>query len=134
MAGAIRSYKDLVVWQKGIELVEEVYRITAHFPKHERYGLAGQMQRAVVSVPSNITEGHERRHLNEYLQHLSIVLTSLAEVETQLEIARRLKYVSQNDSVKIEAQMDALGKQIRSLRNSLANRRQSSIQHPEPRT
>ncbi len=125
MAGVIRSYKDLVVWQKGIELVEEVYRLTARFPNHERYGLAGQMQRAAVSVPSNIAEGHERHHLNEYLQHLSIALASLAEVETQLEIARRLKYVAQNDSAKVEAQTDALGKQIRSLRNSLANRNQS---------
>lgn len=125
MAGVIRSYKDLVVWQKGIELVEEVYRLTARFPNHERYGLAGQVQRAAVSVPSNIAEGHERHHLNEYLQHLSIALASLAEVETQLEIARRLKYVAQNDSAKVEAQTDALGKQIRSLRNSLANRNQS---------
>ena len=121
----IRSYKDLVVWQKGIELVEEVYRLTARFPNHERYGLSGQVQRAAVSVPSNIAEGHERRHLNEYLQHLSIALASLAEVETQLEIARRLKYVAQNDSAKVEAQTDALGKQIRSLRNSLANRNES---------
>ena len=112
MAAVIRSYKDLVVWQKGIELVEEVYRLTARFPNHERYGLAGQMQRAAVSVPSNIAEGHERHHLNEYLQHLSIALASLAEVETQLEIARRLKYVAQNDSAKVEAQTDALSKQI----------------------
>ncbi|MCY4529108.1 MAG: four helix bundle protein [Chloroflexi bacterium] len=87
----IRSYKDLVVWQKGIDLVEEGYRLTARFPKHERYGLGGQIQRAAVSVPSNIAEGHERHHLNEYLQHLSIDLASLAEVETQTEIARRLK-------------------------------------------
>ena len=120
MLGVIRSYKDLVVWQKGIDLVEEVYRLTAQFPNHERYGLAGQIQRAAVSVPSNIAEGHERRHLNEYLQHLSIAQASLAEVETQLEIARRLKYIPQNDSVGIEKQTDSLGRQIRSLRNSLA--------------
>ena len=121
----IRSYKDLVVWQKGIDLVEEVYRLTARFPNHERYGLEGQIQRAAVSVPSNIAEGHERHHLNEYLQHLSIALASLAEVETQMEIARRLKYVTQNDYAQIETQADTLGKQIRSLRNSLANRNQS---------
>ncbi|MDE2821949.1 MAG: four helix bundle protein [Chloroflexota bacterium] len=122
----IRSYKDLVVWQKGIDLVEEVYRLTARFPNHERYGLTGQIQRAVVSVPSNIAEGHECHHLNEYLQHLSRALASLAEVETQLEIARRLKYVSKVDSIAIELETDALGRQIRSLRNSLENRRQSS--------
>ena len=122
----IRSYKDLVVWQKGIDLVEEVYRLTAQFPNYERYGLAGQMQRAAVSVPSNIAEGHERRHLSWCLQHLSIALASLAEVETQLEIARRLKYVAQNDSDQIEKQTDSLGRQNRSLRNSLANRNQTS--------
>ena len=126
MAGVIRSYRDLVVWQKDIDLVEEVYRLTAQFPNYERYGLAGQMQRAAVSVPSNIAEGHERHHLNEYLQHLSIALASLAEVETQLEIARRLKYVAQNDSDQIEKQTDSLGRQIRPLRNSLANRNQTS--------
>ena len=125
MLGVIRSYKDLVVWQKGIDLVENVYRLTARFPNHERYGLAGQIQRAAVSVPSNIAEGHERHHLNEYLQHLSIALASLAEVETQLEIARRLKYVPPNESVEIQAQTDSLGRQIRSLRNSLANRNKS---------
>ena len=108
----IRSYKDLVVWEKGIELVEEVYRLTARFPNHERYGWAGQIERPAVSVPSNIAEGHERHHLNEYLQHLSIALASLAEVETQMEMARRLKYVTQNDYAQIETQADTIGKQI----------------------
>ena len=84
----IRIYKDLVVWQKGIKFVEVVYRVTARFPNHVRFGLAGQIQRAVVSIPSNIAEGHERHHLNEYLQHLSIALSAMAEVGTQMGVAR----------------------------------------------
>ena len=123
---AIRSYKDLKVWQSGVDLVEAVYRISSGFPNHERYGLASQIQRAAVSVPSNIAEGHERHHLNEYLQHLSIALASLAEAETQLEIARRLNYISDDSAQEIATGMDSLGKQIRSLRSSLSNRRQSS--------
>ncbi|MSQ47584.1 MAG: four helix bundle protein [Deltaproteobacteria bacterium] len=70
-----------------MKLVEQVYVLARAFPKHELYGLASQMQRAAVSIPSNIAEGHTREHLKEYLQHLSIARSSLAEWETQLEIA-----------------------------------------------
>ncbi len=86
----IQDYRDLRGWQAGMDLVEQVYRLTNAFPDRENYGLAAQVQRAAVSIPSNIAEGHAREHTGEYLQHLSIARGSLAEVQTQLEIASRL--------------------------------------------
>jgi four helix bundle protein len=84
------TYRDLIVWKKGIELVEEVYKLTAGFPKDELYGLTSQMRRAAVSIPSNIAEGSRRKDLPEYLQFLRIADGSSAELETQLVIAERL--------------------------------------------
>jgi four helix bundle protein len=115
----IKSFRDLRVWQVGMKLVEQVYVLTQAFPKHELYGLASQMQRAAVSIPSNIAEGHTREHLKEYLQHLSIARSSLAELETQLEIATRLDYCRSEQIKPLLEQMDALGKQLSALRNAL---------------
>ncbi|HKA55240.1 MAG TPA: four helix bundle protein [Candidatus Binatia bacterium] len=116
----IKSFRDLRVWQAGMDLVEQVYLLTRTFPKHEVYGLAGQMQRAAISIPSNIAEGHTREHLKEYLQHLSIARSSLAELETQLEIAARLQYCTPEQLHQLFGQLDALGRQLSSLRNVLA--------------
>jgi four helix bundle protein len=102
-----------------MDLVEQVYLLTQTFPKHEIYGLAGQMQRSAVSVPSNIAEGHTRAHSKEYLHHLSIARASLAELQTQLEIALRLKYCSPEKMNQIIDQADALGRQMSSLWNAL---------------
>ena len=84
-----------------MDLVEEVYRASRRFPKHEMYGLVGQMQRASVSIPSNIAEGYTRQHRKEYLQHLSMAQTSLAELDTQLEIAKRMAYLSSDEHASI---------------------------------
>jgi four helix bundle protein len=89
----VSHFRDLRVWQRAIDLVAAVYRISGKFPKGEVFGLTGQMRRAAVSVPSNIAEGHTRASTKEYLNHISIAQGSLAEVETQLEIAARLGYV-----------------------------------------
>jgi len=86
----LKSYKELIVWQKAIELVKEVYRFTEGFPKNEAYGLSIQMRRAAVSVPSNIAECYLRKNLKEYLQFLRIAYGSSAELETQLIIAKDL--------------------------------------------
>lgn len=86
----IRSYRDLIVWQKSMDLVTEIYKLTRQFPKSETYGIAQQMQRAAVSIPSNIAEGYKRNHLPEYIQFLSIANGSGAELETQLELCKRL--------------------------------------------
>jgi len=87
----IGNFRDLEVWKKGIEIVKDVYEITNNFPKQEFYGLASQMQRCSVSIPSNIAEGFNRFHNKEYRQFLYIALGSCAELETQIEIAVELK-------------------------------------------
>jgi four helix bundle protein len=93
MENKIRSFRDLRVWQKGIELVGEIYRITEKFPKEETYGLSSQMRRAAVSVPSNIAEGFRRKHVKEHKQFLNISLGSCAELETLIVISKNLKHV-----------------------------------------
>jgi four helix bundle protein len=102
-----------------MDLVEEVYRVTRGFPNDERYALTIQIQRAAVSIPSNIAEGHTREHLKEYLHHLSMAQASLAEVETQLEIAARLGYIATTECQAVLETTSALGKQLYALRNSL---------------
>lgn len=87
-----RPHKDLLVWQDAMALVEQVYRLTSSFPDQERFGLTAQLRRAAVSVPSNIAEGVARRTTREYLQFLGIARGSLSEIDTQIEIARRLGF------------------------------------------
>ncbi len=89
----VRSYRDLVVWQKAMDLVAECYRVTKLLPEEETYGLVSQIQRAAVSVPANIAEGHGRDHLGDYLHQLSIANGSVMELETHLLLAERLGYV-----------------------------------------
>ncbi len=84
------SYKNLIVWQKSIDLVEKIYLLADQFPKSEIYGLSSQIQRAAVSIPSNIAEGQQRNNLKEYIQFLSIASGSVAELETQIIIAKRI--------------------------------------------
>ena len=115
----IKGFRELRVWRQGIELVEEVYRISGGFPAHERYGLISQLQRAAVSIPSNIAEGHTREHINEYLHHLSMAQASLAEVETHLEIALRLRYIAADQSKLLLDRCTSLAKQLHALRNAL---------------
>jgi four helix bundle protein len=90
----VKDYKDLRVWQKGVEIVDKIYSITNSFPKPELYGLAAQMRRASVSVPSNIAEGFVRHHSKEYKQFLYISLGSCAELDTQLIIAHRRNFLT----------------------------------------
>jgi four helix bundle protein len=116
---AINSFRDLRVWHAGMDLVEHIYRLTQSFPKHEIYGLASQMQRAAVSIPSNIAEGHTRAHSKEYLNHLSMAQASLAELETQCEIASRLNYIAPPQLNQLRAEATSLGKQLYALRNSV---------------
>jgi len=101
-----------------MSLVEQIYRLTKTFPKEETFGLASQMRRAAVSIPSNIAEGHTREHLKEYLHHISIAQASLAELETQLEIAARLEYLLQEELGQAIESTQSLGRQLYALRNS----------------
>jgi four helix bundle protein len=116
----IADFGDLRVWQLGMDLVEDIYRLTTSFPSQELYGLTSQMRRAAVSVPSNIAEGHARRHLREYMHHVSIAQGSLAELHTQSLIAERLAY-AERDSVKaVTDKIEALRRQLHALRNALS--------------
>jgi four helix bundle protein len=116
----VKSYRDLRVWQAALDLVTRVYEITRGFPKHEVYALCSQMQRAAVSIPSNVAEGHEREHIKEYLHHLSMAQASLAELETQLEISLRLGYVQAERFNRLFEFTQSLARQLRALRNSLS--------------
>jgi len=90
----VMSYHKLTVWQKAIDLVVECYSLTATFPRSELYGLSSQLQRAVVSIPSNIAEGAGRGFTREYIRHVGIARGSLFEAETQIIIAQRLGYAT----------------------------------------
>ena len=94
----IQNYKDLIVWQKAMDLTTEVYRLTKKLPKDELYGLINQMRRATVSIPSNIAEGNARFSTKEYLRFLSIARGSKAEVETQLLLCVKLGYLQQSET------------------------------------
>ncbi|MBP7217113.1 MAG: four helix bundle protein [Candidatus Omnitrophica bacterium] len=91
----IKTFRDLRVWQKGIELVKLIYKITDEFPKDEQYGLTAQLRRAAISIPSNISEGFRRKHDKEHKQFLSIALGSCSELETQIVIAKELHYIDE---------------------------------------
>jgi four helix bundle protein len=93
----VRDYRELIVWQKAMDLVTEVYRLTRGFPREELYGLTNQLRRAAVSIPSNIAEGQARQSTAEFRNFLSIAQGSRAEVETQLLIAVRLQYATEED-------------------------------------
>lgn len=117
---SISSFRDLRVWQLGMELVEDVYGLTRSWPQSERYGLTSQVRRSAISVPSNIAEGQAREHLGEYLHHLSVAQASLAELDTQLEIAIRLEYLSADQTSYAIDKVKALGKQLRALRAAVS--------------
>jgi four helix bundle protein len=115
----VTHFRELQVWQRGMDVVEGVYRVTRAFPKAEVYGLTAQVRRAAVSIPSNIAEGHSRSSTLEYLRHLSIAQASLAEVETQLELAARLQFVPAEDLVPVRQNCGILSKQLFHLRDAL---------------
>ena len=95
---AVNSYEDLIVWQKSMDLTEEICRLVKLLPREETYALSDQMRRAVVSIPSNIAEGQGRNSTRDFINFLSISRGSLTELKTQLQICRRLKYFSESES------------------------------------
>jgi four helix bundle protein len=113
------SFEDLEVWQKAMELVISVYQVTQSFPSDERFGLTSQLRRAAVSIPSNIAEGQGRRSTGEFLNLLSIARGSLMEVRTQLELARRLQYVPEDNSACIKEECNTVGRLLNGLIRSL---------------
>ena len=117
-----QSYRDLIVWQKGIELCTKVYQVYARFPRSELYGLADQMKREAVSVPSNIAEGQARQHVSEFRQFLSVANGSAAELDTQRIIAENLGFLPPEDSADIDRRITEIRKMLYSLTNSLKTR------------
>lgn len=98
----IKSYKELIVWQRSMEMVKEIYRLTNLFPKSEAYGITSQMRRAAVAVPSNIAEGYGRRSTKSYSQFYAISYGSALELETQLILSKDLKLASSSEFFKAE--------------------------------
>ena len=115
----INSYKDLTVWQKSMDLVTEIYNLTEKFPKSETYGLVSQMQRSAVAIPSNIAEGQKRNYSKEFLQFLYISYGSGAELETQLEICKRLPKLKNLEYNKAEQLLNEVMKMLNVLTSSL---------------
>lgn len=111
----MKTYKDLIVWQKGIELVVAVYELTDKFPKEEVFGLTSQIRRAVVSIPSNIAEGKMRGGDVEFKRFLKIAFASGAELETQIIIAKRLSKIANLDYNKVDAMLSEVMKMLNKL-------------------
>jgi len=117
-----RSYRELIVWQKAMTFVTEIYRVTQDFPRSELYGLTSQLRRASVSVPSNIAEGQARFSQKEFHHFLSQARGSLAEIETQISIAKGLRYLSTAQTDALLAQADELGRILNGLLTAIKNR------------
>ena len=119
----IRDYKDLIVWNKSMELVTEVYRLVKLLPKEETYALSDQIRRSAVPIPSNIAEGHSRKHDKELLYFLYIAKGSKAELETQIQIAMNLGYFSQEDAAEVIRLSNDTGMLLNAFITKIENKR-----------
>lgn len=131
----INSYRDLEVWRDSMDLVVKIYNVTGKFPVAHRYVLSAQMQRAALSIPSNIAEGQMRFQTGAYMNYLSIALGSSGELSTQIQVAAELGLLDEDSSDCLLKQIDRIGKRLRSLHSSLekkrnANRRASLTPNP----
>ncbi len=115
----VRSFKELIVWQKAMDLTVACYEMTRQFPRQETFALSNQMQRSAVSIPANIAEGQARQHTGEFKHFLSIAAGSLAETETHIIIAIRLGYVAEQNSETILALCAEVGKLLTGLQKAL---------------
>jgi four helix bundle protein len=116
----ISSHRDLIAWQKSMDLVDSIYCATKEFPKDELYGLTSQMRRAAVSIPANIAEGQGRRQKGEFRQFLGNAKGSLLELDTHLELALRLKYLRTEEYLGILEQVHEVGRLINGLLRALS--------------
>jgi four helix bundle protein len=122
MEYSVKSYRDLKVWQKAMLLAREIYSVTSGFPREELYGLASQMRRACVSIPSNIAEGHARGALREYIRYVSIAFGSIAELETQITLAMYCGYITEDTERSLLDGLREIGIMLRSMQASLRRR------------
>jgi four helix bundle protein len=130
----IHDYRDLIVWQKSVELTELVYQLARQFPPHERYGLSSQITRAAISVASNIAEGNAFPRRSHYIHHVDIARGSLYELATQLEIAKRLTYVPTIDASAAFSLIDSISRMLLRLRTRLRTSASAPSPRPVPRS
>jgi len=117
----MKNFKELIVWNKAVELVLVLYGVTKEFPKEERYGLSSQIRRAAVSIPSNIAEGHMRTTAKDFRQFLAIARGSCAELETQIIISYRLEYLKENDFQSLITKTGEIARMLSSLSSKLTS-------------
>lgn len=120
MSAMIKSYRDLSVWQKSVDLAVDLYGVTRGFPAYERYGMSSQIQRSSVSIPSNIAEGNAKRGPGHYLNHLSHSSGSLAELDTLLRIANRVGHIRVEIYRSLNERTDEIGRMLNGLIDSVA--------------
>lgn len=118
----IKSYKDLIVWQKSVDLAMEVYKISASFPDHEKFGISNQLRRASVSISSNIAEGWGRNSTKNYVQFLRISRGSLLEIESILHITQKLDYRSNKEHDSIMSLIEEISKMLNKLISALESK------------
>ena len=122
------TYRDLDAWKQAMDLVVDCYRLTARFPKPELYGLTSQLRRAALSIPANIAEGHSRRTTKAYLNHVSIAIGSQAELETDIELGRRLGYFTADESARLQVAARSVGRLLYGLHRALTR----TVSGPDP--
>ena len=117
----MKSYRDLIVWQKSVNMVTDVYKLLNSFPDDEKFGLTSQIKRSSVSISSNIAEGYGRNYTKDYIRFLNIARGSLYEMQTQLQIAINLKFINTEDLRSINAVSNEIEKMLNSLIKKIAN-------------
>lgn len=118
----MNNYRELIVWQKSMKLVTDIYHITSKFPVSEQFGLTSQIRRSAISIPSNIAEGFGRNTKNEFIRFLKISLGSLFELQTQLEISNNLNFLSPHLFEELEKNTIEIEKMLKALIKSLKNK------------
>ena len=122
-----RDYRDLVLWQRAMELAAEVHRTTLNLPKHEMFGMSAQLRRAAVSIPSNIAEGSGRRTTREFIAFLHIARGSLSELRTQLVLARTVGYLADADLSSVDSLSDEVGRLLNAVIRGLRRRQMAAL-------
>jgi len=117
----IKTYRDLIIWQKSMALVTQIYMVTKRFPNDETYTLISQMRRCAISIPSNIAEGYGRKSTNDYIRFLNIAMGSIYELQTQLEISLNLKYLKEKDFEKFYELCRELERMLSSMTRKLGS-------------
>ena len=115
----VKSYRELIVWERSLELACQVYRLTGRFPSEERFSLTVQMRRAAISIVSNIAEGHARHSRGDFRRGVSVALGSLAELETQLELSSRLGFATSADLGDLRGLTDQVGQMLGAMSSRL---------------